>query len=58
MKEDEGWKEGEKKAEREESLPRIAPDVCENGSFIRWSRHSEDPWAPCLQSCICMHRKE
>lgn len=57
MKEDEGWKEGEKKAEREESLPRIAPDVCENGSFIR-SRHSEDPWAPCLQSCICMHRKE
>lgn len=50
-------KRGRKKAEREESLPRIAPDVCENGSFIRWSRHSEDPWAHCLQSCICMHRK-
>ena len=32
---DEGEKKGKKKAEREESLPRIAPDVYKNGSFIR-----------------------
>lgn len=46
---DEGEKgEGKKKAEREESLPRIAPDVCKNGSFIRWNRRSQNAWVSCL----------
>lgn len=53
-----GWERGGKKrAEREESLPRIAADACKNGSFIRGSQHSQNCWVPCLQRCICMHGK-